>query len=1097
MKLIKSFTVILLLTVASISAFAQSRTVSGTVLDTANQPLIGVAVIVDGTTNGAITDVDGRFSLSVPANDIVLNVSSLGYETKLVNLPAAQDQITIVLNEDNMMLEETVVVGYGTQKKVNLTGAVTSVDEKALQDRVSPNLSSMLQGAVPGLSITNTSGNPGSTGSLLIRGTGSINGGSPLVLIDGAEGEIDRVNPNDVESISVIKDASAAAVYGARGAFGVVLITTKKGQEKDGKATVRYSGRFGWEEPTTSTDYETTGYWSVYTVNKFYDGYSKGNKYAYYTDQDMMELLARVNDKTEHPDRPWVTIQNRNGKDQYIYYANTDWYHSLYNDQHPVQQHNISISGGNKAVRYYLSGAYNRQTGILKANPDLFGKYNLRSKIDFNINKYIKMSNNTSFYNSTYSYSGVVNVQNAFAYGANHALASFPLRNPEGWVYKTDMINSSYAVGNGRHIIYGNDKNINLENKTDFSNTAEIRITPVKQFTVTANYTYRLHQNKETNRVTNLEYVSAPGVTGVYDTGAGANKLDESIKTWNYHAVNVFGTYEDTFKNDHHLTVMAGYNFETQSRKDISATAYNLISDELNDLGLAVQQYDNDGKPIQTPEVDGGQSQYALIGFFGRINYDYKGRYLFEISGRYDGSSRFAQGSRFGFFPSASAGWRISEEDWFAPAKNVVNNLKLRASFGSLGNQNVSNYAYLRTVSINSFKAFAFGSGLAQYATLSAPNASDLTWETANQYNVGVDAGLFNDRLQFTGEGYIRETKGMLTEGVALPGIYGASSPKMNAANLRTTGYELSLSWRDQFNLGGKPFGYRISATLSDFKTIITKYDNPERSFAKDYYVGMELGEIWGYEVDGLFQSDAEAAEYQTIVDLSYLKPGSSDQKWGAGDLKYVDINGNGKIDIGANTVDEPGDRKILGNSLASLQYGLTLGFDYFGFDFSMFLQGTGNHYWYPNSESMAFWGPFSRPYTTYLPKDMIQNCWTPDNPDAYFPRPIAYAAFDNKNQLNEVNTRYLQNTRYLRLKNLTVGYTVPQNWTRKAGIEKVRVYFSGENLHYSSPLKKNTVYIDPEAAITVYDSDGDVSRYNNAFYPWQRSFMFGIDITF
>ena len=1097
MRLLKSFTAILLLSMAAITASAQNRSVSGFVYDAAQQPLIGVAVIVDGTTNGSVTDVDGSFSLEVPAKDVVLNVSSLGYETKLVNLPAGQDQITIILNEDNMMLEETVVVGYGTQKKVNLTGAVASVDEKALQDRVSPNLSSMLQGAVPGLSISTTSGNPGSTGSLLIRGTGSINGGSPLVLIDGAEGEIDRVNPNDVESISVIKDASAAAVYGARGAFGVVLITTKKGQEKDGKATVRYSGRWGWEEPTTSTDYETTGYWSVYTVNKFYDGSSSGNKYAYYTEQDMMELLARVNDKTEHPDRPWVTIQKRNGKDQYVYYANTDWYHELYNDQHPVQQHNISVSGGNKAVKYYLSGAYNRQTGILKTNPDLFGKYNLRSKIDFTVNKYIKMSNNTSFYNSSYSYSGVGNVQNAFAYGANHALASFPLKNPEGWVYKTDLISSTYAVGNGRHIVYGNDKDINVDKKTDFANTTEIRITPVKQFTLTANYTYRFHRNKSTNRSTNLEYVSAPGVTGVYDTGAGANSLGESIDTWNYNAVNVFGTYEDTYKDAHHLTVMAGYNYETQYRKDISATAYNLISDELNDLGLAVQKYDSKGQMIQVPEVDGGQSEYALMGFFGRINYDYLGRYLFEVSGRYDGSSRFAKGSRFGFFPSASAGWRISEERWFAPAKNVVDNLKVRASFGSLGNQNVSNYAYLRTVSLNPFKAFAFGSGLAQYATLSAPNASDLTWETATQYNVGVDAGLFKDRLQFTGEGYIRDTKGMLTEGVALPGIYGADSPKMNAANLRTTGYELSISWRDQFNLAGKPFGYSVRATLSDFKTVITKYDNPEKSFAKDYYVGMELGEIWGYEVDGLFQSDAEAAEYQKLVDLSYLKSGASDQQWAAGDVKYVDLDGNGKIGIGANTVEDPGDRKILGNSIASLQYGFTIGLDFFGFDFSMFLQGTGNHYWYPNTESMAFWGPFSRPYTTYLPKNMLDNCWAPDNTDAYFPRPIAYAAFSDNHQLAEINSRYLQNTRYLRLKNLTVGYTVPQNWTKKVGIEKVRVYFSGENLHYWSPLKKNSVYIDPEAALTVVDSSNKVSRYNNAFYPWQRSFMFGIDITF
>lgn len=327
MRLLKSFAVSLALMVVGISAFAQNRELSGVVLDATDFPLIGVAVIVDGTTNGAMTAEDGSFKLTVPATEVILNVSSLGYVTRLVTVPATQDRITIRLEEDNMLLEETVVVGYGTQKKVNLTGAVTAVDDKALQDRVSPNLSSMLQGAVPGLSISTSSGNPGSTGTLQIRGTGSINGGNPLVLIDGVEGEMDRVNPNDVESISVIKDASAAAVYGARAAFGVILITTKKGADDDGNAVIRYSGRFGWEQPTTSTEFETTGYWSAYIHNMFWKADDGTSQYIKYNDYDMRQLLLRINDKTEHPDRPWVTIQNRGGKDKYVYYANTDWYH--------------------------------------------------------------------------------------------------------------------------------------------------------------------------------------------------------------------------------------------------------------------------------------------------------------------------------------------------------------------------------------------------------------------------------------------------------------------------------------------------------------------------------------------------------------------------------------------------------------------------------------------------------------------------------------------------------------------------------------------------------------------------------------------------
>ena len=1093
MRLLKSFAVSLALMFVGFNAFAQTRELSGVVLDAADVPLEGVAVIVDGTTNGIMTAGDGSFVLTVPAKEVVLNVSSLGYVTKLVTVPAIQEKVTIRLEEDNMLLEETVVVGYGVQKKVNLTGAVASVDEKALQDRVSPNLSSMLQGAVPGLSISTSSGNPGSTGSLQIRGTGSINGGNPLVLIDGVEGEMDRVNPNDVESISVIKDASAAAVYGARAAFGVILITTKKGNDDDGNAVVRYSGRFGWERPTTSTEYETTGYWSAYIHNMFWKADDGTSQYVKYNEYDMRQLLLRINDKTEHPDRPWVTIQNRNGKDKYVYYANTDWYHVMFNDEHPVQQHNISISGGNKKVKYFLSGGYNRQTGIIKVRPDVFQKFNLRSKIDFKINQFIRMSNNTSFYNSTYDYPGVGNVQNAIAYSANHGLACFTPQNPDGtWVYGTDFL--GYKVANGRHAFYGNDKNVNLDRKMDFANTTELKITPIKQLTITANYTYRFHQNRNTNRSTALEYSQYPGVMAVY-TGkgtAGEDSLTESVDSWAYNAANVFVTYEDTFKDAHHLTVMAGGNLEYSYRKNLSTIGYNLLTDELNDFDLVGLN----GDGIKEFMASGGQSEYALLGFFGRINYDYKGRYLLEVSGRYDGTSRFAKGSRWGLFPSASAGWRISEEAWFAPAKNVVSNLKLRLSYGSLGNQNVAAYKFIRKVETHDFAGFSFGEGssTASYTSLSAPNAGDLTWETSQQYNLGIDAGLFKDRLTFTAEAYIRDTKDMLTDGVALPSVYGASEPDMNAADLRTKGYELAIGWRDQISLFGKPFGYNVGATLSDFKTVITKYDNKEYTFAKDYYEGMVLGEIWGFEIDGLFQSDAEAQAYAKEVDLGFINKRLYGG-WLAGDPKYVDLDKNGIISVGSNTVKNPGDRRILGNSIASLQYGITAGFDYLGIDFSIFLQGTGNHYWYPNDESMAFWGPYSRPYCTYLPYDFLDNVWSEQNPDAYFPRPRAYAAFTSGAPLANVNSRYLQNLRYLRLKNLSVGYTVPK--TEKIGIEKLRVYFSGENLAYWSPFKKNSRYIDPEAAFDRLDSSGSATRYNNAFYPWQKTFMFGIDITF
>ena len=1076
----------------AVSLGAQTRQVSGTVVDSGQQPVVGAAVI-HSSTNGVTTGVDGTFRLTVPAGPVTLEVNCLGYKVQTVSVPAAQSQVTVVLEEDTEVLNETVVVGYGVQKKVNLTGAVTAVSANDLKDRITHNLTDMLQGSVPGLNISTSSGNPGSVGSLNIRGTTSINGASPLVLVDGAVGELDRVNPNDVESISVIKDASAAAVYGARAAYGVILITTRTGSDKGGKATVRYNGRFGWEEPTTSTDYETRGFWSVYTVDTFWQS-DAGKKYTTYTDYDMAQLLARVNDKTEDPSRPWIVQDFRNGRNQWVYYCNTDWWHSMFNDRHPVQTHNVSVSGGDKNIKYYLSGGFDDETGIIKSEPDVFRKFNLRSKIEAKINKYMRISNNTSFYTSNYSFLGVGDVQNAIQYAARHALASFPLQNPDGsWVYGTPMISGSYNVANGRHIMFGDKKDINDRKRNDFSNTTELRINPFKQLTLVANFTYRYHENKNTSRLTNFSFRRYPDSDiEYYTTGAGLDELTETVRGYNYTAGNVYATYQDTFNNAHNLTVTAGYNVERQYTKYIEAVGQNLLSETLNDLSLTGP--DALGNVIMTNT--GSQSEYALMGFFGRLNYDYKGRYLFEVAGRYDGTSRFAKGHKWGFFPSGSLGWRISEEPFFAPLRKTVSNLKLRASVGTLGNQNVNNYAYLRTINITDFSAYSFGEGstMAKYATLSAPVASDLTWETTYQYNLGLDAAFLDNRLEFTGEAYIRDTKNMLTEGVKLPAVYGADAPKSNTADLRTKGYELSLSWRDQFNLLGSPFGYRLRATMSDYRSHITKYDNPEKSFAKAYYEGMRIGEVWGFVVDGLFATDEEAQKYQAeVCDCTGYISGRMTGGFRAGDLRYVDLDSDKKLGIGQNTVDNPGDRKILGNSLPSLQYGITAGFDRKGIDFSIFFQGVGNHYWYPAGFNYAFWGPYSYSYASFIPRDFLTKmCWSEENPDAYFPRPRSYSSTGG--ELSKVNSRYIQNIRYLRLKNLTLGYTLPQSLTKKVGLERVRVYYSGENLNYWSPLTKVTKFLDPESAFSR-SSSGSAS--DHLAYPWQKSNMFGIDITF
>lgn len=978
-----------------------------------------------------------------------------------------------------------MVVGYGKQKKVNLTGAVASVGGEELENRVTKSLSSMLQGTVAGLNVTTSSGVPGSSASINVRGITSIHESEPLVLIDGAVGDIDRVNPNDVESISVIKDASAAAIYGARAAFGVILVTTKSGAAKGGKATVRYSGRFGWQAPTTSTDYETTGYWSVYTINQFWQANS-GTLYVDYTDQDMQELWNRVNDKTEHPDRPWVVEDVRNGRNQWVYYGNYDWWHSLYRDNRPMQQHNVSISGGKDDVKYFVSGSYDKQTGILRENPDIYRKYNLRSKIDFRINEWLTMSNNTSFYSSQYSYLGDGDVENTLAYSARHALACFPQKNPDGsWLYSTPYLN--YKVANGRHILLGENSHRNVERSTDFTNTTRLVYAPIRELSFTGDFTYRQYQSRNTSRSNVMYYREYPdGELLSYATGAGANRLDEAVNTNQYYSTNIFGTYDDTFNQAHHLSVVGGMNYEAWKNKNISAYGENLVSTDLDDLDLVGQNAE--GATITG--VGGGQNEYALLGIFGRINYDYKSRYLFEVSGRYDGTSRFASGSRWGFFPSASAGWRISEESFFQPVRQWIDNLKVRGSFGSLGNQNISSYySFARLISISSL-GYTFGEGsvLPKYSSLSAPIASGMTWETAQQWDFGFDLTMLGNRLNLTVDGYIRDTKDMLTDGVDLPGVYGADLPDMNAADLRTKGYEITLNWRDRLTLGNKPFEYSVGLNLSDYKSVITKYDNENKTFAKDYYEGMEIGEIWGYVTDGLFQTDEEAKAYAEKVDLSYVLKGQTGG-WQAGDVKFVDLDGDGKVGIGSNNVDNPGDRKILGNSLPSFSYGISASAQWNGFDVSAFFQGTGNHYWYPAGQSMPFWGPYSYPYLSFLQKDFLADVWTAENTDAYFPRAMAYSA--SGGVLSNVNDRYLQNLRYLRFKNLTVGYTLPQSWTGKARIESVRIYFTGENLCYWSPLKKHSRYVDPEAAIDRSDA------YNNAYYPWQKSFLFGIDVTF
>ncbi len=1098
MTKLRSLATAMLLLVCGIVSYAAAapaeqggkREVKGTVLDATEQPLMGVAVVLAGTTQGVTTDLDGQFAITVPSGDVTLEFLSLGYSDKKVVVPASQGKVVVYLAESATALDATVVVGYGSTKKVNLTGAVSVVESESIQNRSAANLGQLLQGTVPGLNITTSSGRPGQDATLNIRGLTSLNSSSPYVLVDGVEGSLAQVNPNDVESISVIKDASSAAIYGARASAGVILVTTKSGSEDDGFATVRYSGRMGFTAPTTSTEWETRGYYSVYLNNLFFSSYA-GTPYATYSDEDMQELWARRNDVTEHPDRPWVVIDQRKGRNTYNYYANTDWWHYMYNDIKPTQNHNISFSGGTKRMKYFLSGNYNKEQGMFRTSPDVFQKYNLRSRLTFDVTKWLQISNNTSYFSSKYNYPGRSGVNNSFASSTVHALASYPTQNPDGTgIYTTDY--NGYQLMDGLAMVLQKDLHKNVDKVDQLQTTLEAKIKPIKQLEIVGNYSYYFYSSRSMNRSVNLDYSQVPGEVLTFKTGMGEDKLYERLNSHTFSSANIFATYSDTFNENHNLKVMVGGNYEQKHLKDVMLTGYNLLSETLNDqnlIGNTTTVVDGVEQSEKRMETDGAQNQYATMGFFGRVNYDYMGKYLFEVSGRYDGTSRFPRGQRWGFFPSASVGWRVSEEGFFKPVKGWWNNFKVRYSYGSLGNQQVGYYDYIREIGLST-QSYLFGGSQPLVASIGNPVSSTFTWETVNQHNLGLDFGFLSNRLSVTAEAYIRDTKNMLTTGDSLPATYGASSPKTNNADLRTKGYEISISWKDAFALAGKPFEYNASVHLNDYVTHITRFNNPDKSFSKSYYEGMRYGDIWGYTVDGFFATDEEAKNYpvnQSIINKIIDASAGAEKGLRAGDLKYVDLNGNGKIDIGKNTADDPGDRRVIGNRKPRYQYGMNLGFNWYGFDFSIFFQGIAKIDWYPGADARSFWGPYARPYMTFIPKDFHTMYWTEENPDAYFPRPRGYIAMNTERSLGAVNTKYLQNIGYCRLKNLTVAYSLPSKWMKKANMDAVRVYFSGENLHYWAP-GLHSDYIDPEMAMT---------NGNLRVYPWQKTFMFGVDITF
>lgn len=1036
-------------TIETIEIVQQNGAATGTVVDANGEPLSGASVIVKGTTKGTIVDNAGHFSLSGVKAGQTLRFTFVGYESQEVKWEGQALRIT--LKEDNNALNEVVVVGYGTQKKANLTGAVAAVDGSVLENRPVTSVGQGLQGVVPNLNITNGSGGaPGSSTSWNVRGTTSLNGGSPLVLVDGVQMDADLINPNDIESISVLKDGASASIYGARAAYGVILITTKKGRASD-KPRISLSATGYYQTPSNPV-HNVSGLEYHDMIDEAYhndggSGHFKGD-IAY-------DYAKRYAEGTY--DSPVFFDPNYDSY-KYGYCGNTDWWKELYQG-HWSQMYNANVSGGTDKTTYFASVGMNDQNGILRYGNDEYKKYNASMNITSQLTKWLqvtaKASNNftselhptggTTSMNST-AYSGI----SAYAGMLKRDLSPLmPVKHPDGNFAGQGGYTNPAALqaqgGNARYKV------------NDTWLTGAIKLTPVKGLVINADYTWNRYERSTKEHVQNFyDYTAVPGTENFYPWTNPSSVTLANTEQY-YKALNAFAEYTLKVLDDHNFKFMAGYNQETQHYASHWSGRTNLIDNTNPSMNLATG----------TMKMNSSETHWAVNGIFARINYDYQGKYLLELNGRYDGSSKFASDGRYAFFPSASAGWRISEEKFMAGTRGWLDNLKLRASWSSLGNQAVSsNFPYLATYGVNTAYGYLLNNQLPVAVTVPGLVSGGLTWETVNQVNVGVDATFLGNRLDFGFDWYRRDTKDMLTSGAALPATLGASVPQENNANLKTLGWELSLGWQDK-TAGG--FSYHAKFVLSDYQSTITKFDNPQ-NLRSTYYVGRKIGEIWGLTADRLLQKTDDLAAYTNSV-----KDYFGFTNWQAGDVMYKDINGDGVVNDGENTTDNPGDFSIIGNNTPRFAYGITAGFEYKGFDFEMFWQGIGKRdYWLGHGNGNGFWA-FPDEWET--PTKANLDYWTESNTDAYYPRLHLYNEWINA----QTSTLYLQKASYIRLKNVQLGYTIPQDITRKIKLERCRFFIQGENLLTFSPISDT---VDPE-------------NLGNLTYPINKKVSLGVNLTF
>lgn len=976
------------------------------------------------------------------AADAKLKASFIGYVTKTVDV-GNRSHIEIQLDEDAGVLDEVVVVGYGVQKKANLTGAVSSVKmDEVLGDRPVISVGNALMGAMPGLQVTTTSGQPGQGYEFNIRGMNSINGGSPLVLVDNVEMDINMLDPNDIESISVLKDAASAAIYGARAAFGVILITTKKGT-KGQKLSINYSNNFSFNKAADLPKKASP----LQTVQAYKDmGWD-----TYRTGENVDTWLGLLNEYNANPSLYPEGMTVVNGQRYYL--KQTDVLRDALETGFQ-QTHNLSISGETEAISYRIAAGIATQDGILVTDRDSYKRYNISSYIRSDVYKWI-----TPELDLKYTKANTSKLPTGANFGIWGGAVAFPSYFPLGTM---DLGEGEMPIDTPRNLINLESPTTSLQNNMRVLGRVTIR--PVKDLRIVGEYTFNRSEEEAKSYHKIYSYIS--GNNYQIQSSTTPSKYAVSNDATNYNALNIYADYSRQIGR-HEFTVMGGFNQESSSYHYVYASRQDMINANLPSLSGGTGEYENSEK----------YSEYAVRGLFYRLNYSFDGKYLLETNGRYDGSSKFPSTSRFGFFPSVSAGWRISEEKFMEWSRKTLSNLKFRASYGSIGNQGISPYQFVPTMAPNKT---TWVTGSQVETSISSPKAvsAGFTWEKVNTLDFGVDLGLFNNRLTAGFDWYRRDTKGMLPDGMELPGVFGTDPPQMNAADLRAKGWELSVEWRDRAG----DFNYYVGFNLSDRNIVITKFDNESQLLdlngakPKYYRTGMNVNELWGYTSDRLYTLDDFEADGTTLKEgIPHVKGYNPVP----GDMLYVDYDNDCLISNGDGTALNPGDMKVIGDSTRRYQYAINGGLSWKGLSFSFILQGVGkrdiwvmNELYYPQYEQ----------YSTIFASQL--DYWTPDNPNAFFPRLHKGTETGATSANSRPQTRYLSNGAYLSIRNITLSYNLPKKWLTPWGCQALSVFFSGENLYTFHHLPQG---MHPERT----------SVQRGLAYPYMRQFSFGVKLTF